>query len=151
MTTRLWLYYTIVLALSLSAIFVFQEVTSKHPADYLYVEKCILCLVSSFFNLFVLYFHFTHAPHPKFMILKRRKLSIYTHIISGVTEFVTCWIAFWTRNEHVATVAALAAILGHVPSAYYQTSIVFGAKALMVSGYLFAISLHLFAAVHLLL
>jgi Ca2+-binding EF-hand superfamily protein len=39
--------------------------------------------------------------------------------------------------------------MGHVPSAYYQTSIVFGAKALMVAGYLFAISLHLFSALHL--
>lgn len=110
-----------------------------------------MCAISSFFNLFVLWYHFTHAPHPKFMILTRRKISIYTHIISGVIEFVTCWIAFWTGNAYVARAAALATILGHVPSAYYQTSIVFGAKALMVAGYLFAISLHLFSAVHLLL
>lgn len=99
----------------------------------------------------MLYFHFTHAPHPKFRILGRRRLSIYTHIVSGVIEFVTCWVAYWTGNENVARAAALAAILGHVPSAYYQTTIVFGAKALMVAGYLFAISLHLFSAIHLLL
>lgn len=119
MTSRLWFYYTIVLTLSLSAIYVFEEITKLHPPDYLFVEKSILCALSSFFNLFVLYFHFTHAPHPKFMILIRRRLSIYTHIISGVTEFITCWVAYWTRNEYVAMAAALAAICGHVPSAYY--------------------------------
>jgi Ca2+-binding EF-hand superfamily protein len=105
--------------------------------------------VSSFFNLFVLYYHYSHAPHPKFVILKQRRFVIYTHIISGVLEFITCWVAFCTGNKYIATIAALAAICGHVPSAYYQTSIVFGAKALMVSGYLFAISLHLFSALHL--
>lgn len=119
MASRIWLYYIVVLILSLAAIYVFEEITSKHPPDYLFFEKSLLCAISSFFNLFVLWFHFTHAPHPKFVILVRRKISIYTHIISGVTEFVTCWVAFWTGNPHVATAAALAAICGHVPSAYY--------------------------------
>ncbi|UJR22348.1 hypothetical protein I4U23_025410 [Adineta vaga] len=99
--------------------------------------------------MFVLYYHYTHAPHPKFCILKQRRISIYTHIVSGVLEFITCWLAFGTGNIYIARIAALAAILGHVPSAYYQTSIVFGAKALIVAAYLFAISLHLFCALHL--
>ncbi|CAF3838592.1 unnamed protein product [Rotaria sp. Silwood1] len=51
----------------------------------------------------------------------------------------------------MATIAALSAILGHVPSSYYQASIAFGAKALMVAAYLFAISLHLFCALHVLI
>ncbi|CAF1260605.1 unnamed protein product [Rotaria sordida] len=99
--------------------------------------------------MFVLYYHFTHAPHPKFVILLRRRFVIYIHIISGVLEFTSCWAAFLTGNKYIATIAALTAIFGHVPSAYYQTSIGFGAKALMVAGYLFAISLHLFSALHL--
>jgi hypothetical protein len=117
----------------------------------MYTEKCILCAISSFFNIFVLYYHLTNAPHPKFVILLRRRLVIYTHIISGVIEFITCWLAFLTGNKHIASVAALVAICGHVPSAYYQTSIGFGAKALTVAGYLFCISLHLFSAIHLFL
>jgi hypothetical protein len=150
-TTRLVIYYITVLALSLSAFYAFHEITSTHPPDYLEFEKSILCAISSFCNLFVLWYHFTHAPHPKFVILTMRRISIYTHIVSGVTEFVACWVAFWTGNANVARVAALATILGHVPSAYYQTSIVFGAKALMVAEYLFAISLHLYCAVQLFL
>ncbi len=67
---------------------------------------------------------------------------IYVHIVSGVIEFVTCWAAFLTGT-------ALVAILGPVPSVYYQISIGFDAKALTVAGYLFAISLHLFCAIHL--
>ncbi|CAF1226486.1 unnamed protein product [Adineta steineri] len=146
---RLYLYYIVIFIISLGAFYAFHHITRKHPPDYLYTEKCILCAISSFFNLFVLYYHYTHAPHPKFVILKQRRISIYVHIFSGVIEFVTCWIAFWTGSAFIGRIASLAAILGHVPSAYYQTSIVFGAKALMVAGYLFAISLHLFSALHL--
>jgi hypothetical protein len=69
--------------------------------------------------MFVLWFHFTHAPHPKFVILMRRRVSIFTHIFSGIIEFVACWVAFWTHNPIVARVAALAAICGHIPSSYY--------------------------------
>ena len=146
--TRLYIYYSTIFFLSLTAFYTFHRITSKHPENYLYLEKCILCGISSFFNMFVLYFHFTHAPHPKFVMLKRRKFAIYTHIASGVFEFISCWLAFLTGNIYIAKFAALTAILAHVPSAYYQTSIVFGAKALMVSGYLFAISLHLFSAIN---
>jgi len=147
-TARFFIYYSTIFVLTLGTFYAFHHITSQHPEDYLYLEKCILCTVSSFFNIFVLYFHFTHAPHPKFVMLKRRKFAIYTHIASGVLEFLSCWLAFTTGNIYIARFAALTAILAHVPSAYYQTSIVFGAKALMVSGYLFAISLHLFSAIN---
>jgi Ca2+-binding EF-hand superfamily protein len=83
------------------------------------------------------------------VILKQRRFSIYTHIVSGVVESISCWLAFCTGNEFIAQVAAVSAILGHVPSAYYQTSIAFGVKALTVSSYFFVISVHLFSALHL--
>jgi len=148
---RLYLYYLVIFFLSLGAFYSFHHRTRDQPSDYLYIEKCILCAISSFFNLFVLYYHYSHAPHPKFVILPQRRFAIYVHIISGVSEFVTCWLAFLTGNPLIGRIASLVAICGHVPSAYYQTSIVFGAKALMIAGYLFAISLHLFSASHLFL
>ncbi|CAF4083145.1 unnamed protein product [Adineta steineri] len=123
--------------------------TIKHPEDYMYMEKCVLCIISSIFNIFVLFYHCTHAPHPKYLILPQRRFVIYIHILSGVLEFLTCWIAFCTGSERIATIAAIIAIVAHVPSAYYQTSIAFGAKAIMVAGYLFAINIHLFCALHL--
>ncbi|CAF0769473.1 unnamed protein product [Adineta ricciae] len=82
-------------------------------------------------------------------MLLQRRIAIYVHISSGVLEFITCWLTFCTGNTYIARAAALVAILGHIPSAYYQTSIVFGAKALIVAAYLFAISLHLFCALNL--
>jgi len=146
---RLYLYYLVIFLLSLGAFYSFEYLTGDQSSDYFYVQKCFLCAVSSFFNLFVLFYHYTHPPHPKFVILPQRRFSIYVHIVSGLIELVACWLAFFTGSPIIGKIASLAAICGHVPTAYYQTSIVFGAKALMVSGYLFAISLHLFSAIHL--
>ena len=94
-------------------------------------------LFQVFLNVFVLYYHAVHAPHPKYVILKQRRFSIYIHIISGILEFTACLIAFITGNIYFAKVAALAAILAHVPTAYYQTSIAFGAKAILIASYSF--------------
>ena len=145
-----YMYYAVIFLFSLAALYSFHLIARNQSGDYLYTEKCVLCFISSFFNLFVVYYHSTRAPHPKYVILLRRRLVIYAHIISGVSEFTTCWVAFVTGNEHIATVAALTAILVHVPTAYYQTKIAFGAKALIVPAYLFVISLHLFCALRLL-
>lgn len=149
--SKLYIYYFVIFNLSLGLCYFFHRLTSNQPEDHLYVEKCVLCAISSFFNLFVLQYHYSHAPHPKFVILPRRQISIYVHIISGVLEFSMCWIAFLTGSPLISTIAAVIALLGHVPTSYYQTSIVFGAKALMVAGYLFSISLHLFCAIQLFL
>ena len=143
------LYYFAMFLLILGLFYVFYSVTKKHSVDHFNTEKRILSVVSSFFNMFVLYYHFTRAPHPKFLILPRRRISINIHIFAGILEFTTCWISYLTGSEHFATVASLAAILGHTPTAYYQTSIVFGSKVVMTSCYLFTISLHLFCATNL--
>lgn len=148
---RFYLYYFMVFLLSLGSCYVFHYLTKKQSVDYIYTEKRILSVLSSFLNIFVLYYHFTHAPHPKLLILRRRRICIYIHIFSGVLELTTCWISYLTHSERFAIIASLAAILGHIPTAYYQTSIVFGTKAVMIPGYLFTISLHLFCALNLLL
>lgn len=144
------MYYAVIFLFSLAAFYSFHLIARNQSVDYLYAEKCVLCFISSFLNFFVVYYHSTRAPHPKYVILLRRRLVIYAHIISGISEFATCWVAFVTGNEHIATVAAIIAILVHVPTAYYQTTIAFGAKALIVPAYLFVISIHLFCALHLL-
>ena len=147
---NLYVYYTVIFFFSLAAFYSFHHIARNQSVDYLYTEKRALCFISSFLNVFVVYYHSTRAPHPKYAILLRRRLVIYAHIVSGVSEFTTCWVAFLTGSEHIATVAALTAILVHVPTAYYQTTIAFGAKALIVPAYLLVISLHLFFALHLL-
>ncbi|MCF2150401.1 EF-hand domain-containing protein [Desmonostoc muscorum LEGE 12446] len=85
-------------------------------------------------------------------MLPKRKLSIRTHVISGSIEVLFGVIAFFSSNPEIpATIMALSAIIGHVTSSFYQTPIVFGSKSVMIPAYLFCVSLHLYAAVNLLL
>ena len=146
---KLYIYYTTILVLSLLAFYLFDFITKQQSPDYLYTEKYILCIISSFFNVFVLFYHFTHAPHPKFLMINRRKYIVYIHITSGILEFIFCWLSFYTGNRYIGRFTSLIAIVAHVPSAYYQTSTVFGAKGFVVSAYLLSISLHLFCAIQL--
>jgi Ca2+-binding EF-hand superfamily protein len=178
--TRLYVYYFLVIAITVSMNYFFmlisnQQLKDKNQIQYLYIEKYIICSFSAIFNVVVLYYHATHPPHPKFLMLKRRHFSILVHIISGFVEFLFSITAFVcaviltynTNTKDKATssnyalmfsiqtvasrVAACAAIIGHIPSSFYQTSILFGAKAVMVPGYLFCIMCHLFCAIHLVL
>lgn len=117
-----------------------------------YYQKLILCGASILSNFYVLYYHYTTPPHPKFLMLPKRKLSIRTHVISGSIEVVFGVIAFFSSHPEIpAMIMALSAIIGHVTSSFYQTPIVFGSKSAMIPGYLFFVSLHLYTAVHLLL
>jgi Ca2+-binding EF-hand superfamily protein len=117
-----------------------------------YYQKLILCGASILSNFYVLYYHYTNPPHPKFLMLPKRKLSIRTHVISGSIEVLFGVIAFFSSNPEIpATIMALSAIIGHVTSSFYQTPIVFGSKSAMIPGYLFFVSLHLYTAIHLLL
>jgi Ca2+-binding EF-hand superfamily protein len=123
--------------------------TDKETEHY---QKLILCGASILSNFYVLYYHYTNPPHPKFLMLPKRKLSIRTHVISGSIEVLFGVIAFFSSNPEIpATIMALSAIIGHITSSFYQTPIVFGSKSAMIPGYLFFVSLHLYTAVNLLL
>ncbi len=56
-----------------------------------------------------------------------------------------------TIQTIAARVAACAALVGHIPTSFYQTCILFGAKAIMVPSYLICIMCHLFCAIHVVL
>ena len=141
--------------MSLVALYVFYLTTEGgDKALYDYNSRLFLCVVSAFANIFVLYYHAVTPPHPKFLMLPSRKFSIRVHIISGCMEFFAAIMAFSLAENGLADplwgrIAAVAAFAGHVPSSYAQTPIVFGAKSVMVTGYMFAIGLHLFCALQL--
>ncbi|TAG94898.1 MAG: EF-hand domain-containing protein [Oscillatoriales cyanobacterium] len=142
----------LLLPVSIYAIACFYFSTTFTGEETEYYQKIILCGASILSNFYVLYYHYTNPPHPKFLMLPKRKLSIRTHVISGSIEVVFGVIAFFSSNPEIpATIMALSAIIGHVTSSFYQTPIVFGSKSAMIPGYLFFVSLHLYSAINLLL
>ncbi|PHJ62838.1 calcium-binding protein [Nostoc linckia z18] len=142
----------LILPLSIYVLAYFYFSTTFTGKEIEYYQKLVLCVASIFSNFYVLYYHYTNPPHPKFLMLPKRKLSIRTHVISGTIEIVFGAIAFFSSNPEIpAIVMALSAIIGHVTSSSYQTPIVFGAKSAMIPSYIFCVSLHLYCAIHLLL
>eukprot|EP01052_Picozoa_sp_SAG31_P057486 SAG31_NODE_17043_length_685_cov_1.373720_1_plen_101_part_10 len=61
-------------------------------------QVILLALASLFWDVFVLYYHAVNAPHPKFRLRPSRRLSIYTHIFSGMTEIVISVVSFAMYN-----------------------------------------------------
>ncbi|MFK7800067.1 MAG: cyclic nucleotide-binding domain-containing protein, partial [Anaerolineae bacterium] len=112
--------------------------------------RYLLAFLSFFANLYIIYMHSTHPPHPKFLLLKKRKVSIRLHVISGSIEFFAAVAAFFMPDPTIpAIIMALAAVV-HISTSFFQTPIVFGAKAVMIPSYLGATTLHLFCAFNLL-
>jgi hypothetical protein len=96
------------------------------------INQLVLLGVSLFFDIFVVYHHWTSPPHPKFYLMRSRKLSILTHLISGSIEIVSAVGCFFAQDPVPwARAMAMAVVLGHVPSSFYQTPNVFGMKSVM--------------------
>lgn len=115
-----------------------------HPAVW------FLVIASAAANFVVIAYHYTVPPHPKFLIVPWRRWILRTHILSGTVELCAGLAALLlTERELAAKVMAVAALGFHVPSAYAQTPIVFGARAIMRPAYLMCIGLHAFCAIQL--
>jgi len=112
-----------------------------------HVTQMLLAAAASLvFDVFVVYYHLANPPHPKFVMAIWRKLSIYTHLISGIVEIVIGSVAFFAADQTLqqgATLVMSIASITHALTAYYQTAVVFGAKGIMTPGYLYAITLHI--------
>ncbi|GAA2025911.1 hypothetical protein GCM10009839_25270 [Catenulispora yoronensis] len=145
-------YFLLVVAPLLAVTLPLFAVLAVRGEDGMAGERLALCAMSAFFNVFIIHYHLTTPPHPKFLMLRERKFAVRVHVVSGMVELAAGIVAYSSPDPVIpATVMAVAALCGHVPSALYQTSIVFGAKAIMLPGYIFVISLHAFCAVNLLL
>ena len=140
------------LPVTIYAVACFYFTTTYTGAEAEYYQKLILCAASILCNFYVLYYHYTTPPHPKFLMLPKRSLSIKTHVISGTIEVIFAIVAFFSSSPEIpAIIMALSAIIGHITTSFYQTPIVFGSKSAMIPGYLFVITLHLYSAVNLIL
>lgn len=110
----------------------------------------LLVVLSAISNIIVIGYHYTVPPHPKFLMVPWRRAILRVHITSGTVELFAGLAALVMDSPEVAArVMAASALLFHAPSAFAQTPIVFGSRAIMRPGYLMCIGLHLFCAANL--
>ena len=145
------LLVAVLLAYGFFCIYLMTESIGSPPTSLQYQ---LLCAFSTLLNVPVLVAHWCYPPHPKFMLLWRRLIGIRIHVVAGTVEFLAGSAALVSGESCrvvLAQVMVCAALCGHIPSAIYQTPIVFGVRAVMVPCYLLCISVHLYCAVQLLL
>lgn len=118
---------------------------SAIPYDLYTIQVLLIAFFSTIANVGVLYVHWTIPPHPKFLLLLDRKISIRMHVLSGTIEiiiFVVGWFVPLVEDSHRALVyinAAASAV--HCLTALYQTPIVFGTQAVMLPAYVGCVAL----------
>jgi hypothetical protein len=101
-------------------------------------------------NVVTLGYHARYPPHPKFVILRARRITLRVHIAGGVLELAAGMIALATGHVLAGVVMALAALVLQTPTALAQTSVVFGSRAIMRPAYLACTGIHAFCAAMLL-
>jgi Ca2+-binding EF-hand superfamily protein len=97
-------------------------------------------------NFYILYKHIVTPPHPKFLMLPGRKLSIRAHAIGGGVESILGIAAWFTGSPILAVLTGVFALALHVPASYYQTQGTFGMKGINVPGYYFIVTVHAYCA-----
>ena len=105
-----------------------------------------LVVLSALANVIVIAYHYLVPAHPKFLMVPWRRFVLRVHVISGTVELVAGLIACFMGDRSAALIMGVAALCFHVPSAFFQTRIVFGSKAIMVPSYLLCIITHGFCA-----
>ena len=126
-----------------------------HQRGDAHAAACVWSDLSTVFNVYVLYHHWTKPPHPKFMLRAPRKLSIRMHVLSGTVEIIAwCLAWFWTTDGSMKlrdtfTAIQVIASFVHCATAAYQTPIVFGTQAIMVPVYVFCVAAKLWCGVDL--
>lgn len=96
-------------------------------------------------------YHVTNPPHPKFLLVPRRWVTIRLHLLTGITEIASSAAGLYVANVKGGSVASFAAVAApagiiHALTAFHQTQLVFGAKLIMRPAYYAVSYMHLFAA-----
>ncbi|MBL9039886.1 MAG: hypothetical protein JNG84_15315, partial [Archangium sp.] len=148
-TKALFLTVVTVAAVFASALPFLSEVLALTDAPVPSGTRFLVAL-SAIANVAVIAYHYLVPPHPKFLMVPWRRAILRVHITSGTVEFIAGIVALTSAEPEVpARVMAAAALLFHIPSAFAQTPIVFGARAIMRPGYLLCIGVHALCAVKL--
>eukprot|EP00927_Polykrikos_kofoidii_P011163 TRINITY_DN14712_c0_g1_i1.p1 TRINITY_DN14712_c0_g1~~TRINITY_DN14712_c0_g1_i1.p1 ORF type:complete len:491 (+),score=84.83 TRINITY_DN14712_c0_g1_i1:124-1473(+) len=107
------------------------------PYDAYTIQLLLVAFLSTVNNVWVLIFHWTTPPHPKFLLLLDRRISIRMHVLSGTIEIISFVIGWFLgdgpRNVLIHINATASSV--HCLTALYQTPIVFGTQAIMRPAY----------------
>ena len=142
-----WLVLYSVLGLLCVPVFRHAALRPETPVG---VDTWVLVVLSTLANVIVIAYHYLIPAHPKFLMLPWRRWILRVHIVSGTIELVAGLMACFSFAPTAARVMAIAALGFHVPTALFQTRIVFGSKAIMEPSYLLCIVTHGFCAMMLL-
>jgi len=146
--TKNLILFLILFILAITVLFAFQgNLASTHLENQL----LFLLSLSVVLNCGVILYHYSIPPHPKFLILPKRKWAIRFHVWSGTIELISGVFACFFLSPTAAIIQASAALFFHIPTALLQTPIVFGSKAVMTPSYLLCIFIHGYCALQLLI
>ena len=124
------------------------------PVEANETTALVMAVAATFFNALVVFYHLTVPPHPKFRLIRKRRLCLQTHVAAGCVEIVMAvaalldWKVFGQPASEVARHAAWAWKAGivHSLTGLYQTQLVFGCKLVMRPAYYWCGIMHLMAA-----
>ena len=114
----------------------------------------VMASAATFFNVLVIFYHLTTPPHPKFRLIRSRRLCLQTHVAAGCIEIATScaalfeWKILGLPAAHVVkhgTYAWKAGVV-HSLTGLYQTGLVFGCKLVMRPAYYWCGLMHLMTA-----
>ena len=124
------------------------------PVERNEFSALVMAAAATFFNVLVIFYHLTTPPHPKFRLIRTRRLCLKTHVAAGCIEIgASCvglfyWKVVGLPAAHVAKYAAYAWKAGviHALTGLYQTGLVFGCKLVMRPAYYWCGVMHLMTA-----
>ncbi len=134
----------IILAIYLSHIGIVE-----YASDKLEMQRWVIAFIGFLANFGIVYHHMTTPPHPKFLLVKKRRVNIRLHAFFGITEVLAGSICLFYQSEVGGIIFGVLAIL-HALTALNQTPTVFGAKGIMIPSYIFAGALHLYVGYRIL-
>ena len=121
-----WLFYTVFFC-------------DSPPVERNEFSALVMACAATFFNVLVIFYHLTTPPHPKFRLIRTRRMCLKTHVAAGCVEIYSCcaalfcWKVLGLPAAHVAKYATYAWKAGiiHAVTGLYQTGLVFGCKLVM--------------------
>lgn len=133
------------------SLIVFNVLSQNEYAVVYEKQKIIFAFFLLLCNFGVLTHHWIAPPPPKFSMNVTRKKVLFGHLLGGTIELFACFFAYIFHSPELAIIAALAALLVHLPAALYMLPDVYGAKGVMIPTYTVLILLNSFFAVKVLM
>jgi hypothetical protein len=101
-------------------------------------QQLLFMIVSILANSYILFYHYTNAPHPKFTISWLRRVCIKTHIIAGSIGVIIPLYVFFSTNQTAGLICMWTFVAWDMIfaiSAYIQSPSVYGVRSITVPLY----------------